>query len=74
MEIYPQAAELQGERENNLCLSDDLELRVLVLSQDHDTPLHYKEHMCKVWWKSIRRQLNYKAKGKIICAYLMTLN
>ena len=32
MEIYPQTAELQGERENNLCLSDDLELRVLVLS------------------------------------------
>ena len=24
-----------------------------------------KEHLCKVWWKSIHRQLNDKAEGKV---------
>ena len=26
-----------------------------------------KEHLCKVWWKSIHRKLSHKAEGKIIC-------
>ena len=42
MEIYPQAAELQGERENNLCLSDDPGIRRMTLGKGHDTPLGLK--------------------------------
>ena len=36
IEIYLQATELQGGRENNLCLSGDLEIRGMTLSQSHD--------------------------------------
>ena len=63
MEINPQAAKLQGRRENNLCLSGNLEIRVMTFGQSHDTPLGYKEHFYFLW-NSIRMQLNYKAEGK----------
>ena len=58
MEIYPQPAKLQGAKEINLCLSDDVGIRKLIVPG-------YKEHLFKVWWKSIHRQLNHKTQGKI---------
>ena len=33
---------------NNLCVSDDLEIRGMTLGQAHDIPLGYKEDFCKV--------------------------
>ena len=61
IEIYLQATELKGGSENNLCLSDDLETRVMTLGQGHglqikgitlgqghDRPLGYKEHFCTI--------------------------
>ena len=45
-----------------------LKIRSMLLG--HHTLLGYKEHLWKDGWKSIRR---YKAKRKIICAYLVAL-
>ena len=72
MEIYPQAGELKV---INLYLSHDIVKRDMTLSQGHDTSIIYKEHLCKVWWKSIHlsRQLNNKVEGKNDLSYLVTL-
>ena len=50
--------------QNNLCLSDDLEIRGMTLGLAHDIPLGYKENLCKVWRKFIHKQLSYMAEEK----------
>ena len=50
-----------------LCLSTYLEIKGMTFDQVHDRSWYTigcKEHLCKVWWKSIHRQLNYRTEGQ----------
>ena len=74
MEIYPQAAELEGRRGKNICAYPvtlkRCDLKVMTQGQGHDTSweVGYKEYLFKSLME-IHRQMNYKAVGKMICVY-----
>ena len=40
---------IRSGQENSMQIYRYLDLRVVTLSQGHDTPSHHKEHLCQIW-------------------------